>query len=196
VSVRIRLKKMGRAHRPFYRVCAFDHHAPRDGRALEELGTYDTSVADTDARAVLNQERVDYWLSVGAQPTEKVAILIKKYGTNGTHLEKQKTALEQLAAPWVVPDPGAPVSLPKKPEEEKPAEEAAAEAPAAEAASPSPEAPATEAPATEAPATEAPVAAEEAASPEAPATEAPVAKEAPAEEATAAAEEKAPKADE
>ena len=175
MAVRIRLKKMGRAHRPFYRVCAFDHHAPRDGRALEELGTYDTSLVDTDARAVLNQERIDYWLSVGAQPTEKVAILIKKYGTDGTHLEQQKSALEALAAPWVVPDPGAPASMPKKPEEakseeEKPAE--TAEAPAAEAASP--EAPAAEEAAT--PAAEAPASEEKAEAP--------------------AAEEKAPKAEE
>jgi len=117
---------MGRTHRPYYRVCAFDHHAPRDGRALEELGTYDTSLHNTDARAVLNAERIDYWLSVGAQPTEKVAVLIKKYGTNGTHLDQQKVALEELAAPKSIPDPGAPASLPKKPEEPKPAEEAAA----------------------------------------------------------------------
>lgn len=126
MAVRIRLKKMGRAHRPFYRVCAFDHHTPRDGRALEELGTYDTGLADTDARAVLVSDRIDYWLSVGAQPTEKVAVLIKKYGTNGTHLEQQKAALEQLAAPKSVPDPGAPASVPKKAEEEAAVPEVAA----------------------------------------------------------------------
>jgi small subunit ribosomal protein S16 len=55
-------------------------------------------VRDVDARAVLNRERIDYWLSVGAKPTEKVAVLIKKYGTNGSHLEKQQAALERLAA--------------------------------------------------------------------------------------------------
>ena len=133
MAVRIRLKKMGRAHRPFYRVCAFDHHTPRDGRALEELGTYDTSIHNTDARVVLNAERIDYWLSVGAQPTEKVAVLIKKYGTDGTHLDQQKVAQEELVAPKSIPDPGAPASLPKKPEEEKPAEAPAAEAAPAEA---------------------------------------------------------------
>lgn len=127
MAVRIRLKKMGRTHRPFYRVCAFDGKAPRDGRALEELGTYDTSIHNTDARAVLNAERIDYWLGVGAQPSEKVAVLIKKYGTNGTHLEQQKAAIEELAAPKAIPDPGAPASLPKKPEEEKKPEEAKAE---------------------------------------------------------------------
>jgi small subunit ribosomal protein S16 len=97
VAVRIRLKKLGRKHRPFYRVCAMDARAPRDGRILEELGTYDPMVPYTDARAVLNGERLQYWLGVGAQPTEKVKILIKKYGPSGTHLEKQKAALDQLA---------------------------------------------------------------------------------------------------
>jgi len=97
VAVRIRLKKLGRKHRPFYRICAMDVRVPRDGRALEELGTYDPTVPYTDARAVLNVERVQYWLGVGAQPSEKVKILIKKYGPNGTHLEKQKAALDRLA---------------------------------------------------------------------------------------------------
>ncbi len=135
MAVRIRLKKMGRTHRPFFRVCAFDQNSPRDGKALEELGTYDTSVPDTDARAILNGERISYWLSVGAQPTEKVAVLIKKYGKDGTHLAKQQEALAKRAQPKVVPDPGAPASLPKKkeeapaPAEAAPAEEAA-EAPA------------------------------------------------------------------
>ncbi|MCG8448492.1 MAG: 30S ribosomal protein S16 [Pirellulales bacterium] len=131
MAVRIRMKKMGRTHRPFYRICAFDHHTPRDGRAIEELGTYDTSVADTDARAILKADRIDYWLSVGAQPSEKVAVLIKKYGTGGTHTEQQKVALEKLAGPKTLPDLGAPAP-PKQPEE-SPAEETTA-APAEEAA--------------------------------------------------------------
>ncbi len=122
MAVRIRMKKMGRTHRPFYRICAFDHHAPRDGRPIEELGIYDTSISDTDARAVLKNERVDYWLSVGAQPSEKVAVLIKKYGSQGTRIEEQKQAIERLAAPQPVADPGKPASLPKKPEEPKPEE--------------------------------------------------------------------------
>lgn len=161
MAVRIRLKKMGRTHRPFYRVCAFDHKAPRDGRALEELGTYDTSIHNTDARAVLNSERIDYWLSVGAKPSEKVAVLIKKYGTDGTHLEQQKAALEEIAAPKAIPNPGAPAAPPKKPEEEKPAEEKSEATPAeneasaaeesGESAAESAEAPAEEAPAEEAP---------------------------------------------
>jgi small subunit ribosomal protein S16 len=123
---------MGRAHRSFFRVCAFDQNAPRDGKALEELGYYDPNVPDTDARAVLNGERIAYWMSVGAQPTEKVAVLIKKYGKEGTHLTRQQEALSKLAQPKVVPPAGSPVSKPKKQEEEPAA--APAEAPVEEAA--------------------------------------------------------------
>ena len=97
MSVRIRMKKMGRKHRPFYRICAMDIRVPRDGRILEELGTYDPMVPETDARAILNGERIKYWLGVGAQPSDKVSVLIKKYGAEGTHLEAQRLALVRLA---------------------------------------------------------------------------------------------------
>ena len=142
MAVRIRMKKMGRTHRPFFRVCAMDSRTPRDGRVIEELGFYDPMVKEADARAVLNGERIDYWLSVGAKPTPKVGTLIKKYGTGGTHLEAQAEALQRLQANK--PTAPAPVKITAKvPESETPTEgdapaegEAAAEAeaPAAEAA--------------------------------------------------------------
>ncbi len=96
MAVRIRMKRLGRRHRPFFRICAVDSRRPRDGRVLEELGTYDPMIKNTDARAILNSERIDYWLGVGALPSDKVKVLIKKYGAAGTHLEQQKQALEQL----------------------------------------------------------------------------------------------------
>ena len=139
MAVRIRMKVFGRRHRPFFRVCVTDARTPRDGRVLEEVGYYDPMVPETDARAVLRGERIDYWLSVGAQPSDKVAVLIKKYGTNGTHLEEQKAAVERLATKRR--RPGVPTDLPKmekvvrKKKEEKKVEEPApvAEAVAAEA---------------------------------------------------------------
>ncbi|HOM17809.1 MAG TPA: 30S ribosomal protein S16 [Thermoguttaceae bacterium] len=97
MAVRIRMKMMGRRHRPFYRICAADVRRPRDGRVLEVIGVYDPMIPETDARVVWNVDRLQYWLSVGAQPTEKVKVLIKKYGPNGTHLEQQKEALERWA---------------------------------------------------------------------------------------------------
>ena len=98
MAVRIRLKKMGRKARPFFRLCAVDSRAPRDGKVIEELGYYDPMVSDTDARAILKNERIDYWLGVGAQPTEKAGVLIKKYGTAGTHVAKQQAALARIKA--------------------------------------------------------------------------------------------------
>lgn len=129
MAVVIRMKQMGRKHRQFFRICACDERSPRDGRVIEEVGTYDPSVSDTDARAILNHERVSYWLGVGAKPSEKVAVLIKKYGPNGTHADAQKTARERLAGPKAIPHPGEPKFV-VKPKSEEPA--AAAEAPAAE----------------------------------------------------------------
>lgn len=96
MAVRIRMKKMGKKARPFYRIVVVDSRAPRDGKVIEEVGLYDPMVADTDARVVLKRERVDYWLGVGAQPTEKAGVLLKKYGSNGTHLAKQEAAMAQL----------------------------------------------------------------------------------------------------
>ncbi len=103
MAVRIRMKRMGRAHRPFYRICATDARSAHDGRVIEELGFYDPMVKETDARARLNSDRIDYWISVGAQPSEKVSVLIKKYGSNGTHLEQQQAAFARLAMPPQLP---------------------------------------------------------------------------------------------
>jgi small subunit ribosomal protein S16 len=179
VAVKIRLKKMGRTHRPFFRVCAMDQRSPRDGRVIEQLGTYDPMVPDVDARAILNGERIKYWLSVGAQATPKVGTLIKKYGSEGTHLEVQATAVAKLSGRRATAIESArtaasKVEMPKTEPEPKPEEaaEATAEAPAAEAAAEAPAEAAAEAPAKEAPAAEA-----------APAEEAPA--EAAAEEAKA-----------
>jgi small subunit ribosomal protein S16 len=127
VAVKIRMKALGRKHRPFFRICALDARRPRDGRVLEELGTYDPTVPLTDARVVLNAARVDYWLSVGAQPSENVRVLIRKYGTNGTHLAAQQAARAQLAAPRAVPDPGAPALPPASAPPAREAPAAAAE---------------------------------------------------------------------
>jgi small subunit ribosomal protein S16 len=96
VSVRIRMKRLGRKNRPFYRLCAIDQRSPRDGRVLEELGHYDPMCREVDARAILKGDRIDYWLGVGAQPSENVVVLIKKYGSNGSHVSKQQEALARL----------------------------------------------------------------------------------------------------
>lgn len=78
--VRIRMKRMGRRHRPTYRLAAVDVRASRDGRVLEELGSYDPGNKDSQQQAQLKADRIQYWLSVGAQPTETVRDLLKRQG--------------------------------------------------------------------------------------------------------------------
>lgn len=80
--VRIRLKRLGRRHRPFYRITAVDRKKPRDGRVLEELGYYDPMNSDPAKQVSLKSERIAYWIGVGAQPSDTVRGLIKRQGAN------------------------------------------------------------------------------------------------------------------
>ena len=131
MAVKIRMKMMGRKHRPFFRICAVDSRNPRDGRVLEELGTYDPMVTETDARALIKTERVKYWIGVGALASDKVKVLLKKYGENGTHSDAQRAARERLSLPKIVQESTTPTYVPPAPE---PAAARAAEAPAEPAA--------------------------------------------------------------
>lgn len=77
--VKLRLKRFGRRHSPSYRLCAMDIRTPRNGKAIEELGHFDPLGKNDDPKALnLNAERVKYWLSVGAQPTDTVRALLRR----------------------------------------------------------------------------------------------------------------------
>lgn len=76
--VKLRLARFGAKQRPFYRIVAMDSRGKRDGRYIELLGTYDPMVNPPAIK--LNEERIRYWLSVGAQPTEAVERFVKKMG--------------------------------------------------------------------------------------------------------------------
>jgi small subunit ribosomal protein S16 len=181
VSVKIRLKRIGKLRNPHYRIVVADSKTHRDGRVIEEIGRY---VPTTDPSIIeVNSERAQYWLSVGAQPTEPAAVILKLTGDmENDKGEKKNTVKAQSAKETFTADTKKKsVILPK--EEKKPEPAPVAEAPAEEA-------PAAEAPAAAEPAAEATEAANEAVT-EAPAEEAPaepVAEEAPAE-AEAPAEE-------
>ncbi len=84
MAVRLRLKRFGRAHRSIFRVNAIDSRSPRDGRVLEELGQYDPANKDVNQQVRLNEERIRYWLSVGAQPSDTVRSLLKRSGIPAT----------------------------------------------------------------------------------------------------------------
>lgn len=77
MAVSIRLQRFGAKKKPFYRVVAADTRAPRDGRFLEQLGTYDPM--RSPAVLAFKDERLNYWLSVGAQPSDTVASLIRRH---------------------------------------------------------------------------------------------------------------------
>jgi small subunit ribosomal protein S16 len=71
---------MGRKNLPFFRLCAFDARTRRDGRAIEELGHYDPRNSVEEKKYILNRERISYWLSVGAKPTETVQSILLNNG--------------------------------------------------------------------------------------------------------------------
>ena len=74
--VKIRLRRMGAKKAPFYRIVVADSRSPRDGRFIEELGTYDPSAVDNKIK--VDMERAKYWIANGAQPTDTVRGLLKK----------------------------------------------------------------------------------------------------------------------
>lgn len=89
--VKIRFTQTGRAHRRTFRLVASDSRSPRDGKSLEILGTYDPHAEKFDDKFKIKDERVNHWLSVGAQPTPKVWALLRKKGINkATALDARK----------------------------------------------------------------------------------------------------------
>ena len=171
MAVKIRLKRMGKIRTPFYRIVVADSRTKRDGRVIEEIGTYNPKTEPSTISVI--SERAQYWLGVGAQPTEAVAAILKLTGDiGGNNTLKQpepradKAALFEAALKDLhsdLPKPKAKkaekAEKPEKAEKaEKPAEEAKAdekaEEPAAEEAVV--EAPAEADVAEEAPAEDAP----------------------------------------
>ncbi|VXB27401.1 30S ribosomal protein S16 [Aeromicrobium sp. 9AM] len=184
MAVKIRLKRMGKIRTPFYRIVVADSRTKRDGRVIEEIGTYnpkaDPSIIKVDG------DRAQYWLGVGAQPTEAVAALLKITGDIGgkntmkfADEKRSKEDIFQEALKELHNEPKADATT-KKAAAAKKAAAKADEAPAEEAKAEEPKA--DEAPADEAKAEEAP--AEEAKAEEPKADEAP-ADAAPADEAKA-----------
>ncbi len=147
MAISLRLSRGGSKKRPYYRVVVADARSPRDGKYLEQVGTYNPLLAKDDANRVkLVEDRVRYWVGVGAQPTDRVARMLDKAGI------KERAAT-------VNPQKGEPGKKAKDRAEEKAEKLREAEEAAREAANaPAPEAQAEEAPAAEAPAEEAPAA--------------------------------------
>jgi len=80
VPVRIRLKRMGRRHKPSYRVAVVDGRRARDSKVIEEVGSFDPMVTDESRQTTLKADRIQYWISVGAQPSDTVRRMLVKHG--------------------------------------------------------------------------------------------------------------------
>lgn len=173
MAVKIRLKRLGKIRAPYYRIVVADSKTKRDGRVIEEIGKYHPT--EEPSFIEINSDRAQYWLGVGAQPTEQVAALLKLSGDWGKFKgDKNAKSTIRVAEPkpvFSIDDKKKPVLKPK------------AEKPAAKVEAPVEEAPAAEAPVAEAEVVE-----------EAPAEETPAVTEAEAavDEATGSADADAP----
>lgn len=98
MSVKLRLKRMGRSNRPFFRLNAVDSRSPRDGRVIEELGFYDPVNKDPAKQFVAQLDRCRHWLDVGAVPSETVSSLLKKSGVEHRMLRLPKPGKPKPAA--------------------------------------------------------------------------------------------------
>ncbi|KUR81252.1 30S ribosomal protein S16 [Novosphingobium sp. Fuku2-ISO-50] len=122
MSVSLRLSRGGSKKRPYYKIVVSNSRAPRDGKYLEQVGTYNPLLAkDDENRVRMVEDRVRYWLGVGAQPTDRVARLLDKAG-----IKERVVTLN--------PNAGVPGKKAKERAEEKAAKLAEAQAAAAEPA--------------------------------------------------------------
>ncbi|MDR6865983.1 small subunit ribosomal protein S16 [Microbacterium resistens] len=135
MAVKIRLKRLGKIRAPYYRIVVADSRTKRDGRVIEEIGKYHPT--EEPSFIEVDSERAQYWLSVGAQPTEQVRAILKITGDWGT-FKGEKDAKSTLKtaepkAPFEIDAAKKSVITPKAAKKEAPVEEAPAEA-AADAA--------------------------------------------------------------
>jgi small subunit ribosomal protein S16 len=144
VAVKIRLKRMGKIRAPYYRIVVADSRTKRDGRVIEEIGKYHPT--EHPSVIVVDSERAQYWLSVGAQPTEQVAALLKLTGDwgrfKGDANAVSTVKIKEPKAIFVADEKKKPVLKPKA--------EVKVEAPVVPVVEEAPAAEATEAPAEQA----------------------------------------------
>lgn len=163
MAIAIRLSRGGAKKRPYYRIVVADSRSPRDGKYLEQIGTYNPLLAKDDTNRVkLNEDRARYWVGVGAQMSDRVARFLDAAGIKERAAknnpkkaepgEKAKERAEERAAKAAEAEEAAKAAA-EAPAEEAPAEETVTEEAVAEA--PAEEAAAEEAPVEEAPAEEA-----------------------------------------
>jgi small subunit ribosomal protein S16 len=129
MAMKIRLARGGSKKRPFYRIVAADSRMPRDGRFIEKLGTYNPLLPkDSEERVKMDAERIQYWISQGAQPTDRVARMLEAAGLKEkTERNNPKKAVPGKKAQERAEEKAAKAAEANAPAEDAPAEEATAE---------------------------------------------------------------------
>ncbi|MFK4760841.1 30S ribosomal protein S16 [Microbacterium sp. ZW T5_45] len=144
MAVKIRLKRLGKIRAPYYRIVVADSRTKRDGRVIEEIGKYHPT--EEPSFIEVDSERAQYWLSVGAQPTEQVTAILKITGDWGKFKgDKDAVSTLKVAGEKSAFEADSSKKSVIKPKVEKKEEAPAAEAPAAEADAEAAEAPAADA---------------------------------------------------
>jgi small subunit ribosomal protein S16 len=126
MAVRLRMMRMGRRNRPFFRINAIDSRSPRDGKIIEKLGHYDPIEKDKSKQVVLNTERVKYWLDKGAIPSDTVSQLLLRQGIKHKYAEER--AVRRGRARTLVRAKGQPFTKAERIAAEKAAAKAEEEA--------------------------------------------------------------------
>jgi len=123
MAVKLRMARMGRRHRPFFRINVVESHTPRDGKVLEKLGHYDPIEKDEDKQVVLDVERAKYWLDKGAIPSDAVSEILLRHGIKHKYAEEK--AARRARARAIAKAKGKPFTKAERIALEKAAEAAA-----------------------------------------------------------------------
>ena len=132
MAVKIRLKRMGKIRAPFYRVVVMDSRTKRDGRAIEEIGKYHPTAEPSVIE--IDMDRANYWLGQGAQPTEAVAAMLKKYADGSIRTAEPKKSKKELYEAAVAAAGGSGLDVKDTPTRKKAAAKSAAPAKTADEA--------------------------------------------------------------
>ena len=130
MSVKIRMSRQGRRHRPFFRINVIDSRTPRDGRIIEKLGHYDPLEKAADKQLVIDIERAKFWIDKGAVPSDSVSEILTRKGIKHKYAAEKKT--RRALARKRARAKGLPFLKSERKVEEKPAKGGAAATPTAE----------------------------------------------------------------
>jgi small subunit ribosomal protein S16 len=125
MAVKLRMTRIGRRHRPFFRINVIDSRAPRDGRVIEKLGQYDPLEKDKDKQILLNKDRAQFWIAQGAIPSDTVSEILLRFGIK--HKYADEKGVRKNRARKLVRKKGLPYTKAEREALAKPAEAAPAE---------------------------------------------------------------------